>query len=188
MENEFTDLESVDCLRLWQSNRAYSNESSNRILITKPIQNLISMIEDRFVTKKKLWDCKLVNGLSGCGKSIAFTLCASFLVNHGFKVYWFRDGKAYTPWHAKKFLSKSHSDPFTIVFIDQIDKSYDHYSILRHGDRVLSCAFVGCGSGNLTINRSSSETIIIGETYEFEPCLPFSSFKVLFPSLTGNKF
>jgi hypothetical protein len=182
MENHFISLKQDDCLRLWQSSRAYINEGNDQILITRPVQDLICMVEDRFVLKKEFWDCRLVNGLSGCGKSIAFALAAAFLANHRINVYWFRDGKIFTTRHSEYFLSRSRSDPFTVVFIDQIDKAYDYYSILRLGDRMFNCAFIGCGSGNISIRRSSSETLVIGETFEFDPHIPFSSFKIFFPS------
>jgi hypothetical protein len=121
MENEFIELDEDDCLRLWQSSRADINQGKRQILITKPIQDLIAMVENRFITKKEFWDCRLVNGLSGCGKSIAFALAAAFLANHGIQIFWFCDGITFKSKHSVYFLDRSRKAPFAVVFIDPLE-------------------------------------------------------------------
>ncbi len=122
IENQFISLKGTDCLRLWQSSRVSINEGINRVLITKPVQELLKMVDDRFISKTEFWDCRLVSGLSGCGKSIAFAIAAAFLANHGIQVFWFRSESEFQSKYEDFFLSRKQTESFVVVFIDQIDK------------------------------------------------------------------
>jgi hypothetical protein len=183
MENKYISLKERNCLRLWQSSRLSINEGINQVLITKPVQELLKMVEDRFISKTEFWDCRLVSGLSGCGKSIAFAIAAAYLANHCIQVFLFRSGSEFQSKYEDFFLSRKQTESFVVVLIDQIDKKRDFMSILRIGSRVRSCAFLGCGSGNILIEHSSSDTVVFGETFEFNPILPLSSFRVIFSGL-----
>jgi hypothetical protein len=182
MLNQFVVLDPVDCEKVWESNRTPLNEGRNRLLITEPVQEFISMIERRFVEESEFWDCRLLTGLSGCGKSVAFALAAAFLKNRrGFEVYWFRNGEDFDSNVASYFRGRTFSS-LAVIFIDQIDKlpGGDYHATLRIGSQRLNRIVIGCGSGNLSFTHSSSETKVIGPPIEFNSALPFGSFKTLF--------
>jgi hypothetical protein len=174
------DLSAEDCSRLWCFER---DDGKTRALITKPVQDLIRAMEDRFVAKTTMWDARLVTGLSGCGKSVAFALAAAFLKSHGIEVYWFRSGHKFRPEIASLFACRPREAPLAVVFIDQIDQvpGEDVDSVLRIGDRMQKCIVVACGSGNVSFTPSSSDTTEIAPSFEFTPILPLDSFDALFP-------
>jgi hypothetical protein len=189
MENQYVTLSPQDSMRLRPPERTSLNEGRNQILITKPIQDLLAMIEERFVSgTSQKWSCRLVKGMQGTGKSFAFALAAAFLQNHGIKVYRFRSVEQLLPEIESLLVFRSpHSDPLAVIFVDEIERHEHFASKLRMGSNLQRrCVVVGCGSGNIRFPLPSSETILVGRDYTFGLTIPFSSFQTFFASLFGQ--
>jgi hypothetical protein len=180
--NQWVTMSPEDSARLWNPSRLEINQDRNRVLITKSVQNVLKMVDDRFVKKSVIWDSKVICGLSGSGKSVAFALAAAYLKQKGLEVYWFRQANWFTGDINSKVLRKKGKNRFVVLFVDQIDKheSISMLGILRTGNQVNELAVVGCGSGNISLPKSSSESVIISDTFHFDPSISFQSFRTIF--------
>lgn len=176
------ELEQDMASKLWGDDRLKFNRSTNRIWITNAIKECISVFRDRFELKRTFWSSILVYGLSGSGKSVAIALSASYLRGIGMDVYWFRTPKDFNYGKWADFASRRGSSlPPMIVFVDQIDKmdQKDMEKVIRLGDSSHSFFTIGCGSGNIGMRKSSSETTRIADPYEFAPSIEQSEFQLV---------